>query len=584
MFDRISFRLRRVGVKPVHLAIVLGLFFLYFFVVPSLSSGGSNKVVPLKTSPYESYTVKAIDSYSGSVLSKVDTSSPKPVNFDWNQFLDIPAYYKQVEETASPLNCDKYSSRLGRDDTIFYNCLDFPEEKDNFKFALAKNMPLYMSPINRKMGGKSYLAKILPNPSKLVYLFHDNKIEVPVKPERAPESISSGNLQTLASKFTDFKQPIGKVYKPKVMKYEDFKLKDSMNKYDSGIVKELHDQHKTTKRAKKYFSEAFMLDRMGFFNIDWRFYNTSEIVERDSLERNDRLSKLIRGWANLCEQYDITSWVTNLDLVGWRTNGLHRPFDYIHDFEVSIADLLKLVDLNLNQSIIFDYSDINKGIKSELFLDISPFFSLRDRNNKENLIDVKLIDIETGLFISIYALSSFEYERLMNYRENPVFQSLENSDVAKIESYIDKYKDKKEGLLSNKNLDITEFKFFEKMIPVVFENRVTYVPNGYKTIASEKYLDPFSYNKDSFKLREGIGIWVSNDICKLPPFASVISPAIDRDCLKFPEVKREYDRFHKAVTFHEKHMKDFDKIENWDSYELQPEDYSGFQYNVYDNL
>lgn len=581
MLDRITFRLRRLGLKPIHLAVVLVLFLIYVFVGPDLPRAGTKRLAQLKTCPYEDYTVKAIDSYSSSVMSKINPSNPQPVNFDWNQFLDIKSYYKQVEDTASQLNCDKFSSRLGRDESTFYNCIDYPDEKDNFKFSLVQNMPLYMSPLNRKMAGKSYLAKVLPNPSKLVYLFHDNKVEVPVNREPSPEPLSGGNLQSLATEFTDFKQPIGKAYKPKTMKYEDFKLKDNLKKYKSGKIKELHEQYKTTKRAKKYFSEAFMLDRMGFFNIDWRFYNGSDVIDTDSLERNDRLAKLIRGWSNICEKYDITSWLTNLDLIGWHTNGLHRPFDYIHDYEVSIGDLLKLVDLNLNQSIIFDYSDINKGIKSELFLDISPFFTLRDRNNKENLIDIKLIDIETGLFISVYALSSFEYERLMNYKENPVFQSLEGAELTKINRYIDKYKDKKEGLLSNKNLDVIEFELFEKMIPVMYDNRVTYIPIGYKKIASEKYLDPFSLSKDGYRFREGIGIWVSNEVCKLPPFATVISPEVDLECLKKPEVKREYDRFKNAVKFHEQVLEELEKTENWDSYRLIPQDLTGFNYEVY---
>lgn len=542
---------------------------IFLFILYTLFGGSSQ-------TKYEPYVADAIDQYSASILSSITPGEldQKSVDFSWNQFLNLDEFFNQNKHLVGPLTCEEFANRIQKSERNFYNCDDEPEDK-LVPIAMNENVNMYFTDMNRKILGKIHLYKRFPNPRNLIYLFHDNFIKVPVNKAAKKIRVKQNLVAATASKFTKFKQDL-KIREPVELKYDDFRYKDNMQKYpDSSLVRQLHTKYKDTKRARKYYGEAYLVDHPQDFNMDWKFFNSSNVLEEDDA-RNDKITKLTRAWLNLCDKLDIVSWLTSNNLVGWQFNGLHLPFETKFEFHITVSDLLKLVDGGYNHSIIFDYSDLNKGIKSEMFLDISPYFKMRDRNNKENLVDIRLVDIETGLFINIVALTTFLYELLHNYKQKLVFQSLAEADVARIEHYITRYKDDRENLLNTKNLEVFKYDDVQKLLPVVFENQITYIPSNYMNILTDQYFDPFTISKQGYKFREAIDLWVPIETCKPAPFGQS-NEKDDLKCLKDKEVKKQYEMVKEAVKFHEKFLEYFNGLDNYDGYKMKPEDLSGFK-------
>ncbi|EGV63288.1 hypothetical protein PSN45_004440 [Yamadazyma tenuis] len=560
--QRISIKLKRLGISYTQLFVVsVVLALLYSFL------GTTSKI-------YEPQLINAIDKYSANILSYHTTDTP--VDFSWIQFLDLNHFFASHKKLISPLNCEEFANRIQKGPRSFFNCRDQPDNK-LVPISLQQNVNMYIDDMSRKIFGKIHLYKSFPNPSNLLYLFHDNYVKFPVKTETKFMSLKSVNLKSAASKLTSFNQDLSP--KPVIsLNYDDFNYKKNLETFsEESKVKELHYKYKDTKRARKYFGEAYLIDYTGAFNLDWRFFNATNVLEKDLDLKNAKISRLIRGWLNLCSKLEIPSWLTDNNLIGWHMNGLHLPFEDDFSFQITMKDILKLVDQGLNQSIIFDYSDIDKGIKSEMFLDISPYFKMRDRNNKENLVDIRLIDLETGLFLNIIGVSTFQYERLYNYQQKPVFQSLEEGDSRRIENYIKRFKDSREGLLNTKNLEVYNFDDFSSMIPVMFENQVAYLPANYMTLLTNKYFDPFAHSKKGYIYRAGINLWIPKDTCKLPPFLSIPTIEQDMQCLKIDKVNRLHKEYKKATEFHESFMESFNELSDYSGFTLKPLDFGGFK-------
>lgn len=106
---------------------------------------------------------------------------------------------------------------------------------------------------------------------------------------------------------------------------------------------------------------------------------------------------LIRSWFKFAEQAGIISWFNYGNAIGWYFNGLNLPWDNDVDVQVSISDLDKIGRSHNNTLIV---EDPNLG--SNLFwLHTDPYYL---RENINQFIDARYIDIITGLYIDISAV------------------------------------------------------------------------------------------------------------------------------------------------------------------------------------
>lgn len=556
-------RLKLKNVKPIHYIIIVAIFVIFHLISPSNSSSKSTKNTKLPINI-------SVDDYSAKVLNLYNSGSKGPIDFEWDQFLNIDGFVEKHKSLIEPLSCEEFGNRIRKSEKTRYNCIDDPQHK--VPISLQENVLLYVDEMQRKIFAKVHLLKSFPNPSKLVYLFHDNKIEIDVNKE--PKKLKSGtkDLSKEIPKLTSYKQDLSPK-SPIELNYEQFNYRTCLNSYkEDSPVQQLHEKYKDTRVARKYFSEAYLLDAQGTFNLDWRFFNSLEVISKEYDTLNmAKMSGIIRCWLHFCEKFNIKSFISDNNLIGWALNGLHLPMEKDFNFHLPIEDLMKIIDLGLNQSIIFDYSDYDKKVHGQYFLDISPFFKMRDRNNQENTVDMRLIDIDSGLYIDLIALVNFSYEKLFNFKAKPILQSLNSNDLIKVDKKIEIYKDKKENLLYSKDLDIYRFENLNKLLPVKFENAIGYIPKDYMEILTNEYFEPLKTSRGAFKFREFLNFWYPLEWCKLPPFTSVATKEDDQECLKNPLISSIQNTVSKSTTYHEQFMEWFKNLDVA-NYNLKPDD------------
>lgn len=522
--------------KPITL--IIGLFIVYYLYTPK------------STSHFDLYHLSSIDTYSANVLR----DHPNEAHFQWGQFLGLDEYFEINKNTLVGLTCTEFGIRLKKHERSRFNCKDDPN--DFIPIIMNENPLLYLDDANRHLLASIYNLKTMPNPQKLVYLFKGNQLTIPVNPSPKPLVVSgSPDLSKLVSKHTNNGRTIIKA--PIIdLEYEEFDYRSQLARFDlESPVSLLETQYKNLKRAGMYFTDAYVDYDQGMRDIDWRFFRNGDLFKQPyGFLHMARTSALIRAWLHFANTYGVKTWLIENTAVGWKFNGLHLPMENNLRFQISLASLMDLVDQGFNHTIIFDYTDNATPHQGAFFLDISPYIRLRDRNNKENLIDIRVIDVATGQYLEIIGVATFQYEKLYNFKANLLLQSLGDDDIPKLQSKIDRYAEHKIGLLYTKDLDI--FKFEEqvsKLLPVKFENSLAYVPVGYDSLLTEKYFDAMRVNRLDWRFREFLNIWVPFEWCK-PPRGNP-SQNDDLICLKNSNVEQLYRATRKVSEDHNKFLK-----------------------------
>ncbi|KAI8813139.1 LicD family-domain-containing protein [Cladochytrium replicatum] len=103
---------------------------------------------------------------------------------------------------------------------------------------------------------------------------------------------------------------------------------------------------------------------------------------------------ILASWSEFSEKHDIPTWIAHGTLLGWFWNQRILPWDTDLDFQVPVQSLATLTALNLTRS-----SD------GRYVLEVNPHAAYRMRQ-ENNTIDARWIDMRTGLFLDITALSN----------------------------------------------------------------------------------------------------------------------------------------------------------------------------------
>lgn len=500
---------------------------------------------------------QGLDTYSANILTLVEKGLTKDIPFNWNQVMGIDRFVVDNEKLLSKLNCEEFASRIKKTDRTRYNCHDDSED-EKFPFTMKENVLLYLSEFERNIMAKNYLLKSMPNPTHLIYMFPNKFLTLPVSSNPTELTLTPMDLKNQVLFVSGNEESESLLSHSslgvKTLSYDMFNYKELLNSHDdANKVKLVHNQYPGLKRARRYFSEAFLSNKENYSFLDWRFFNSSAILDPEKELENGKtltIHRLIRAWLHLSEQLDLDTWLAGESTLGWFYTGTHLPFTDEVKFEVTMDSLLKLIDLNLNHSIIFDYLDFQQhDIKGEYFLDINPYFKLRDKNNGENLNDIRLIDIHTGMYVVINALSSFQYQKLFSFEKKSLLQSLTDSEIIKIQNYIKNYKDDQETLLIDKFKTITIRKFddYRTLVPVKFENYITYVPHKLVDILKDDYLAPFRGQMNGYSFIPGPQMWLS--LKTFPQPSEQEEPNLQR----LDDITRYY--YEKTKAYFESHKK-----------------------------
>lgn len=201
--------------------------------------------------------------------------------------------------------------------------------------------------------------------------------------------------------------------------------------------------------APKYFYEADLYQTAFGSHYDWRFFKTSLTLNN---QKKSVIHRLARTWARFCDSAGLKSFTAYGSLLGWIRNGLTLPWDSDLDVIVTMDTLHRLAR-EFNQTLIFDFS-VADGFQSGMsgyLLDINPNFYSREKDGGFNSIDGRLIDISTGMYLDISALT-WTKNYLSNFNFNDEFL-FDNTLIA-----------------TGEHIPNTDFKIFKTMQILVDEN------------------------------------------------------------------------------------------------------------------
>lgn len=214
-------------------------------------------------------------------------------------------------------------------------------------------------------------------------------------------------------------------------------------------------------------------------------------------ERQSIIQHIIRAWFEFAEAIEVPSWVNYGSLLGWAYNGVNMPWDTDVDVQLSIRHLDYLARY-YNNSLIIENPKLGNG---KYLLDISP--SYVRQGNSRNFIDGRFIDVNSGLYIDISAVSHTSF---------------------KPPSELKHYEDDNDVLVHCKHFNWHALSEILPLRHTYFEGSSIYIPSNISSILTRKYGRESFTTKSNFmnyNYQSDINLWVSDDICSS-------SPAINR--------------------------------------------------------
>ncbi|MCJ1479490.1 hypothetical protein MMC13_008176 [Lambiella insularis] len=207
--------------------------------------------------------------------------------------------------------------------------------------------------------------------------------------------------------------------------------------------------------SKKYFHEPGSDDLLGHY--DSRYFDQLLSYE----DKRDTQVHMIRAYLGTFQEKGIETWIAHGTLLGWWWNGKMLPWDWDIDTQVS-EGTLKYLATKLNYTL-HTYTAASSSLHSNeitrtYLLDVNPHWAERERGDGFNIIDARWIDVDSGLYIDITALS-------------------------------ETYPDVLPGMLSCKNLHRYDPKDLYPMRETTYEGVVAKVPYNYDVVLVEEYND-----------------------------------------------------------------------------------------------
>lgn len=402
--------------------------------------------------------------------------------------------------------------------------IEMPDGKcDKVLDKFAEVNGYYMESYNKKVfRGMANLYCLKDIPNKIVAVTDDSMVEVPVHskkrlgPLNLPANTTKSKLieemvkleNTVLPKFEQ--KPLKSAQHTVDLKAEDFvfnpdleifRLREKLNTESIKLseykyLKFLEYSNKIVENAGRYFKYPWIVSDVvqgHSHHLAYPFFRRY-IGDR---ERQSVLHHMIRAWFQFAEAAEIPSWINYGSMLGWAHNGVNMPWDTDIDVQMSIVHLDKL-GREYNKSIIFENPRYGNA---KYLLEIAPTY-IRQGNGK-NFIDARFIDINSGLYIDISALS--------------------HSGATPPDDLFDGLSQKEEYkslLVHCKNWN---WLTLDELLPIrhtYFEGADAYIPNNVSRILTRKYGKESFTTKTrvaNYNYQRDISLWVSDDICESSP-------------------------------------------------------------------
>ncbi|KAI8841082.1 LicD family-domain-containing protein [Chytriomyces cf. hyalinus JEL632] len=104
------------------------------------------------------------------------------------------------------------------------------------------------------------------------------------------------------------------------------------------------------------------------------------------------LVQILQAWSTFTMRNEIVWWISHGALLGWAWNGKLLPWDTDLDIQMSMQQLVELVAYN------------GTMLEGRFLIDVNPSLFVRGRQ-RNNVIDARVVDTETGYFMDITGLA-----------------------------------------------------------------------------------------------------------------------------------------------------------------------------------
>lgn len=367
--------------------------------------------------------------------------------------------------------------------------------------------------------GMADLYCLKETPKKIVVATDDNYIEVPVvgrkrlglsgnySKEAVVQKMAGMLLDETDLKTTNYKAlqkqvqvpPEDFIFSPDL---EIFRLKQKLNTNDitASEIKRLdflQYANKIVDSADRFFKYPWIITDVvsgRSHHLAYPFFKKF-ISDR---ERQSVIHHMVRAWFQFAEANGFASWINYGSLLGWAYNGVNMPWDTDIDIQLPIAQIDRLGQ-EFNRTLVMENPRFGNA---KYMLEVAPTY-IRQGNGR-NFIDARFIDINSGLYIDISALSH------STSIPPPEFYEQFNSkdEVAKAMP------------VHCKNWN---WHTLDELLPIrhtYFEGASVYIPHNISSILDRKYGHASYTTKLHFlshNYQKDIQMWVPDRICERPP-------------------------------------------------------------------
>lgn len=524
--------------------------------------------------------------YQSLTISDGALDSSFSLPFSWSSLLDLKAAF----ETAESMDCQSFGAFARIPSANMSHCEDLPKPQQHPypKFKLTKPID-YMTPVEAaRMIGHDYLLYSAPVPNRICFLGigpGEKSIVVPIsksnnKKLALRELLAQflayrklSDIKSLLLKGVDFHNTRNLIISQwsqsdletsyvmdNDMRRDKFRIIDNSN-YSSSLDKQLFLfelepfytdlQHRVTSSLAKfeindldtellrnfqwsladnidypkYFHEVRLLGNSKGAHFDWRFFKSTDFSR---YETQTILHQLTRAWLQFADGVGLKTWLAHGTLLGWYWNGMNLPWDQDLDVQMTMDSLL-LLARNHNQTLVVDTTGTGAYL-----IDIGPSFYSRVKGSGQNIIDARFIDVHTGFYVDITALSFTDSSKYMSVKlkdSSELNQLLDEQFLEKEQSSTivqeDLYRDLTKTLIEFHNNETifncrnNHFYSIEDLSPlqtVLFEGVRGYVPQRYSRVLQREYKKGLlNYEHAQHRYRPVLHLWVPSTVCKKDP-------------------------------------------------------------------
>lgn len=237
------------------------------------------------------------------------------------------------------------------------------------------------------------------------------------------------------------------------------------------------------------------------WHYEWRFFDGGLRYKKDKtwtetqLEIREQviLDRLLRNWFRFAQEKGIISWIAHGPLLSWYWDGLMFPFDIDIDIQMPSAELNRLARY-FNMTMVVE--NIEEGFGKYL-IDCSTFIHHRNLPHKDNFIDARFIDVDTGTYIDITGVGKNDETPPGEYLD---YMNEKNDQGEPIELYMDRRK---------------HWLSLESIVPLRYSQISgvpVYVPNDILPMLNQEYSEGTkSYFFDDYYYVPCVRLWLKSD-------------------------------------------------------------------------